>query len=331
MLAEPVSQLSETLESIWERALGREHVALDDDFFDLGGNLNSALEIFSEVRRLYAIELCPVTIFETRTIRSLAKALEQKSPPPIPALTLLRRGTRGSPLFVTHGNGGNLLELFGLVQRLDWNGDIYGMQAKGSNGAAEPLDDVASMAAYFLPAIKQAQPAGPYFLVGYSFGGLVMLEIAGRMKKAGDEIALLAMIDCYPHISQLPLVPKVRLYGRLIARRLGEALGISKAAYERETREQKASYGPILRSVQEATLRALMRYRPQRYPGKIQFIRAREITVFPEPKQFWTPMVESFELETVPGNHHGMLREHCESSAKALSRFLDQSLKGSRR
>ncbi len=331
MLAEPLSQLSETLESIWERALASRHVALDDDFFELGGNFSSALEIFSEVRRLYGVELCPVTIFGTRTIRSLAKVLEQKSPPPIPALTLLRRGTAGVPLFITHGNGGNLLELFGLVQRLDWNGDVYGMQAKGSNGTDEPLDSVANMAAYFLPAIKQVQPAGPYFLVGYSFGGLVMLEIARSMKKAGDEITLLAMIDSYPHISQLSLIPKLRLYGRLIARRLGEALGISEAAYERETREQKASYGPILRRVQEATLHALMSYQPHHYPGKVQFIKAQKITVFPDPKQFWTPMVEGFELDAVPGNHHGMLREHCDSSANALSRLLHQSLKGSYR
>jgi thioesterase domain-containing protein len=44
-----------------------------------------------------------------------------------------------------------------------------------------PHDKVADMAADYTTAIRAAQPHGPYALCGYSFGGLVALEIVQRM------------------------------------------------------------------------------------------------------------------------------------------------------
>lgn len=51
------------------------------------------------------------------------------------------------------------------------------------------------MAAYYIEALRRVQPSGPYFLGGWSFGGLVAFEMAQQLQKAGDEVALLAMLD----------------------------------------------------------------------------------------------------------------------------------------
>ena len=67
-------------------------------------------------------------------------------------------------------------------------------------------------------AIGKLQPRGPYVLVGYSLGGLVVLEMAQRLSANGEKVALLAMLDAYPQFRYLSLGQRLRL----IARREGE-------------------------------------------------------------------------------------------------------------
>jgi oxalate---CoA ligase len=53
------------------------------------------------------------------------------------------------------------------------------------------------MAAHYLAEIKQFQPEGPYYLGGFCLGGQVAFEIAQQLRKEGQTVALLAMIDTY--------------------------------------------------------------------------------------------------------------------------------------
>ena len=53
------------------------------------------------------------------------------------------------------------------------------------------------MAEFYLQEIRQVQPRGPYLLAGWSMGGLIALEAAERLRAAGEEVALVAMLDSY--------------------------------------------------------------------------------------------------------------------------------------
>jgi acetoacetyl-CoA synthetase len=49
---------------------------------------------------------------------------------------------------------------------------------------------------------KGSKPGGPYnVLIGYSFGGLVTLEMAQQRSESGKHAALLALLETYPHRS----------------------------------------------------------------------------------------------------------------------------------
>ena len=50
--------------------------------------------------------------------------------------------------------------------------------------------------------LLEKQPHGPYFLGGYSSGGMYSLEMATMLQNAGKEVALLVMIDTYTWISK---------------------------------------------------------------------------------------------------------------------------------
>src|SRR6202050_4536173 len=190
------SSLAEVLTAIWERVLLRPGIRIDDNFFDLGGDSLLAVQLFSEIARVSGRELAPVTIYCAPTIAALADILEEPSEPRFPPLLQLKEGV-GAPIFLAHGLGGTAMDFFQLVKHLKTQRFIYGMQAKGTDGVDEPFDRIEDLAQFYLKAIKELQPAGPYFLVGSSLGGLVMLEMAQRLIEKGEKVALLAILESY--------------------------------------------------------------------------------------------------------------------------------------
>jgi acetoacetyl-CoA synthetase len=54
------------------------------------------------------------------------------------------------------------------------------------------------MAARYLSEIRTVQPTGPYHIGGFSMGGLVAYEMAQQLRAAGEEVALLALLDTFP-------------------------------------------------------------------------------------------------------------------------------------
>jgi len=56
------------------------------------------------------------------------------------------------------------------------------------------IEDFAEL---YCEAVRQTQPTGPYYLAGFSFGGRVALEMARRLRAAGDDVPLLVIFDTY--------------------------------------------------------------------------------------------------------------------------------------
>jgi nonribosomal peptide synthetase DhbF len=54
------------------------------------------------------------------------------------------------------------------------------------------------MADDYYAQIRTLQPAGPYHLLGWSFGGVLAHAVATRIQDEGERVALLAIIDGYP-------------------------------------------------------------------------------------------------------------------------------------
>ena len=51
------------------------------------------------------------------------------------------------------------------------------------------------MAEDYLNEIRKVQPQGPYFLGGFSGGGITAYEMAYQLKQQGEEVALLVFLD----------------------------------------------------------------------------------------------------------------------------------------
>jgi acetoacetyl-CoA synthetase len=334
----------EMLTPIWERVLQRSSIEVEDNFFDLGGDSSLALQLFNEIAQTCGRELPPVTIYLAPTIAALGAVLEQPADLRLPPLVLLKDGPAEPPLFITHGLGGSVIDFFQVVKHIQTAHPVQGMQAKGIEGAEEPFDRIEDMAAFYLKAIRQVQPRGPYLLAGYSLGGLVTLEMAQQLTAVGEKVALLAMLDSYPDIRYLSLAQRARLVTRLARRRatttmklpVGDALSLIIRPSRRRSGTPRVSYkppvdvslSPAVQRARECAYLALSRYAPRFYPGKIKFVRAEIPTDFPaDPAAVWANLAAGFDVETVPGDHLGIMSTHYEKLASALSRYVEEALR----
>jgi thioesterase domain-containing protein/acyl carrier protein len=320
----PATPTIDALTAVWKRVLQLSSVEVDDNFFDLGGDSSLALELFNEIALACGCELPPVTIYHAPTIAALAQLIEHPKEPRVPPIVQLKAGCE-PPVFIAHGLGGSVIDFYQVIKSLETQSAIFGLQAKGIDGIDEPLNRIEDMARFSLDAVRELQPHGPYFLVGFSLGGLVMLEMAQQLVDQGEKVGLLAMLDAYPHVSRLGREQRARLWirqtRRRIARRL-QWLGV-KPPYETVV---DVTPSPTLQHFRECSYRALERYQPRFYPGKIHFVRAAIPTDFPaDPEAVWSPLAEAFHVETVPGDHLGIMTTHFQELAAAISRCLRDS------
>jgi len=319
------SAMIEALTPIWQRVLQLSSVGIDDNFFDLGGDSALALELFHEIALACGRELPPVMIYHAPTIAALAALLEQPTTPRVPPLVQLKSGSGQPPVFIAHGLGGSVMDFYQIVKHIQTPRAIHGMQAKGIDGVEEPFDRIEDMARYSLDAVRQLQPHGPYFLIGFSLGGLVTLEMAQQLIAEGETIGLLAMLDSYPHVSQLTRGQRARLSTRQTWRRVARKLQWLGVSPPYQTTVE-VSPSPALQHFRDISYLALERYQPRFYPGKINFVRAAIPTDFPaDPVAVWSNLAQELELNTVPGDHLGIMTTHFESLASVISSYLREA------
>jgi hypothetical protein len=71
---------------------------------------------------------------------------------------------------------------------------------------------------------------------------------------------------------------------------------------------------------------ALERYRPTVYRGKINFVRPEANSYLPnDPTAIWKRLATELEIETVPGDHLGMVGTHFKSLAAVLTHYVEEA------
>jgi len=216
----PSGEHERSVASIWCKVLGLEKIGVDEDFFELGGTSLQAFTIFAELASALGCDFPPTRMISAPTIASqaaLARDAAWRSPNP--TLVPFRGEGTGAPLFVVHGGYGGILFARDLAKNLASGRPVFGVQPPSLDGSRPMPQTIEQAAALYLSEIRRVQPRGPYHLVGHSYGGRVVWEMAQVLARAGETVGLLALIDTlYDAQHDIPQEPSVSRARRHLSR-----------------------------------------------------------------------------------------------------------------
>ena len=327
----PRDALEMQIAGIWETALALKNLSIRDNFFDLGGRSLAAMRIVSQINRIFAVEFGLATLFIGNTIEQLADLIRKRlSANTSSSIVPMQPRGSAAPLFIIHGAGGNIIRFYQLAMMVGTEHPIYGIQAQSLLPGQSALLRLEDQAAYYLSEIRKVQPHGPYYFLGYSFGGTTAFEIAHQLHAQGEKVEMLGMLDSrqrdYMTLMQQKDSIRTRL-DRRVARFLGNFIPLSlgeKYKYLQDkflTRTLRHFYTiaaalrfrsvpSFMKSTEDISWVAAINYRPRPWHGTVTLFRA---AAQPDPRLpwdlGWTPLAEGgIELYELPGDHDLLFR-----------------------
>jgi len=348
----PGNETEERLARLWCATLNVERVSSRANFFELGGQSLSAVSLFAKIEKEFGKKLPLATLFTSPTIEALAVALQGENLKREWS-SLVAINPKGSkpPLFLVHGAGGNVLLYRSLGEHLAPDFPLYGLQSKGLDGESQPLRTIEEMAACYLRELRTVQPQGPYYLGGYCLGGTVAYEMAQILRREGEEVPLVAMLDTYNFSLALKvsfrsfLLQKAKFHLANMSRlrpgdmleylqekmRLGFGgelanLKTSMPGSSQADGVSRATSGPEAK-VQAINDYAAEHYDPVPYAGRLTLFKPRfNYKFYPDPKMGWGELaLGGLDLVEVAVNPHSMLLE---PYVKVLAAQLKERIAG---
>ncbi len=318
------------LMDLWQEILGTNNLNLESHFFDLGGHSLLVARLCDRLSFAQNRAIPAAAVFQNPTIGELATWLDRPEPETlIKCFVPLQRGSKPNPpLFCIHvlGEGGQFFRP--LAKELGPQQSVYGLAMQLMDRQGAPENQVEAIAAYYIQALRQIQPEGPYHLTGISYGGTIAYEMAQQLLASGDRVNLVALLDTYGPGETTQADPeRVKAHGQRLRQEglryvLRKTKHISQRYREHLSRHfwhlahqfgWNLSYAQQYELVLQENLAAADRYVPQPYRGEIVLFRATQEVFYNRAYQDsglgWQPLVQQLHQIDVPGNHLSIVAE----------------------
>jgi thioesterase domain-containing protein len=215
----------------------------------------------------------------------------------------LKTGRPGPCFFLVPGIGVAIERYADLAASLRTAMPVFAIEPRGLDDSSAPDTSIEETGRHYLTRVRTVQEAGPYFLCGHSYGGLVALEIAQRLLQANEKVACVIMLDT-PGPERLAtklgrhgrrlftasIMENIKFYSRKI---------FSRGSMEVDSNDNKLSPLAV------AHLLARLSYRPNFYRDKLIFFRPSlgddgyDLS--------WRNRARELEIHSAAGDHISMI------------------------
>lgn len=349
--------------------LGVEERVIGDEapLMELGVDSLLAVEVRNALRKAFELEALSATVvFDYRTVRGIGEfilsQLKQSQTSEIPTLRNSSRHvrplTQPIPVFLFHPIGGGVDCYSDIVQSISNRATIIGIECPMLKSIDNVVDKTTliDFAISYIKDIKSIQNSGPYFLGGWSLGGMIAYEIAHHLSCNGEAIGPVCIIDAF-NFQEYPQNKRIRPDNFRVllnfASDYGLLIGLPDAelkALLNEKNEEKL-IGWLKEKGLTSKFRAfqflsklIFDYVPStEFKGSVTLIKASDSSFFI--KRFklmedeikerhideslgWSFLVSSSRLQVVdlPGDHYSIIKQ---PNAAIIADFMIENLKKS--
>jgi thioesterase domain-containing protein len=340
-----------TLADLWRRHFRSVGITGDSRLLDGAVGLRRVMRFVRDAEAALGARIPPIGLLHLGTVNAVSAAIAtQRWPDPSPRI-LLRDGSADCTLYVLATGDGVILSLCQLAALIDFPGQIWGLQLPGLDGESAPLTSIADIARHFVDALPARGPRSAYQFVGYSFGGLVAVEMARLLQARGQPVGLVGLLDtnCYQkywpksawlgfalrragrRLLELRAMPRRAAARQLIAK-LAAALSLLRRRLAKSPAGASPSRSiyyvggldPDFQRVRDASIVAYEAHDPQPVDCPIVLFKSAlgEARAC-DPAGIWRRLTRTLEVVAVPGSHTTMLRKpFAQTLAAEISRRL---------
>ncbi len=176
-----------------------------NDFFRLGGHSLAAMRLASQMNRAFPVNIAMRDVISASTIGALSAVVDKKMQPGAdPEVDITAIATRftqslnGRTLFCAHPKFGASSMYSELSRYLPDGVGLVGIDDPAIIGLEIEFDDLDDLASTYADVIQGLQPAGPYELLGWSYGAHIMFAVARQLLSRGERVSPLVIVDAMP-------------------------------------------------------------------------------------------------------------------------------------
>jgi acyl-CoA synthetase (AMP-forming)/AMP-acid ligase II/thioesterase domain-containing protein/acyl carrier protein len=348
---EPRTAVEKRLSSIFAGILGIDKAGIRDNFFLSGGDSVLAVQLLAQFAAEFGRTITLTQFLVGPTVEYLAQlvntgGMDEAEEQLVP----IQPAGSSPPIFCAQALDGGLMPYANLARYLGPDQPVIGLPQPSLYGRGDVIP-IEEQAERHLRAVRKCRPRGPYYLLGWCFGGQLAYEMARQLREQNEEVALVALIDCFNHawLRAQPVAEASRVRLKQFYRRMRLAAGTIPRQSVGENRHylaakwrlfvwawrkrllmrsyyQKRDAGkPVAHMIADVefhnylTARA---YVPGPYPGRVTLFRTRVPREgAPEDAVMgWRDlMTGEVEVVEIPGDHYSAL-------SKPHVRFLGEAL-----
>lgn len=318
----PRNEMEQKVADIWQSVLQREEIGIYENFFDLGGHSLLVVQVMARLRDKLGVDQPANFLFRYRTIADLATRLSEliANPPQKQSfsnsLIQLQSGKDEPALVLVHPIGGGISCYMPLTATLP-DQAIYALEAQLS------YTEMTEMAANYVDELLNQLPDTPFYLGGWSMGGVVAFEMARQLAQKGMPPVPVILIDSFifPPNEQKKFNRRDRIQAFFVDIIGGELPHFSDVDWNES---DEVILAKMLKNLQSrgrlpgvnlevlltrfniycSNTVAFANYVPQFYAGVLYLIKAQG----PESStEMWQRVSKSLTFYQVEGNHYNLL------------------------